>query len=263
MIIPFSKYNGAGNDFILIDNRAGNISLTPGNIEYICHRRFGVGADGLIMLTLTDNGYDFAMRYYNSDGLPAEMCGNGARCIAAFAHSLGLSHLVDSTPQLHFLADDGPHQAIIVHSDPLSSSCLVTVGMKNVDSISPCLNGWLLNTGVPHYVQKVNNLDSFDVVGEGRRIRHLPQLGPQGANVNFVELQPDGHLMVRTYERGVEDETLACGTGVTASAIVTGCNLVRTRGGEFSVVFLRSGDSASHIRLTGPVAYTFSGFLSL
>lgn len=261
MIIPFSKYNGAGNDFVLIDNRQGNIRLSADQIARICHRRFGVGADGLILLDAPAQDYDFVMQYFNSDGFPADMCGNGARCIVAFARSLGLGHTVDGKPAFLFLAGDGPHQAEIIHFSPDCQNGLVTLRMKDVDSITPCLDGWLLNTGVPHYIQSVDNLDTLDVAGEGRRIRHLPQLGPQGANVNFVQLQPDGHLDVRTYERGVEDETWACGTGVTASAIVTGCNKIRTRGGDFSVSFQRTGNAASDIRLTGPVARNFTGQL--
>ena len=263
MIIPFSKYNGAGNDFVLVDNRQDDIRLTADQIAHICHRRFGVGADGLILLGAPADGYDFVMQYFNSDGLPADMCGNGARCIVAFAHTLGFGHPVDGKPTFHFLAGDGPHQAEIIHFSPASQSGLVTIHMKDVDNITSCLDGWLLNTGVPHYVQFVNNLDTLDVAGEGRRIRHLPQLGPQGANVNFVQLQPDGRLDVRTYERGVEDETWACGTGVTASAIVTGCNNIRTRGGDFSVSFQRTANTATAIRLTGPVALNFTGQINL
>lgn len=265
MTIPFSKYDGAGNDFVVIDNRAGTLSLTPGQIARLCHRRCGVGADGLLMLGAPREGYDFVMRYYNSDGLPADMCGNGGRCIAAFAHRLGLSRSTDQGPTLRFLADDGPHDAVVLAWDDASATGIVDLGMKDVadSGVQRCLDGWLLNTGVPHYVQRVDDLAHYDVAGEGRRIRHLPQLGPEGANVNFVQPLPDGRLMVRTYERGVEDETWACGTGVTACAIVTGNNRLHTRGGDFKVTFTPTGERYTDVQLTGPVAYNFQACMEL
>ena len=269
MNIPFYKYDGAGNDFILIDNRAGDLSLSAEQIAHLCHRRMGVGADGLILLNATRDEYDFAMRYYNSDGLPADMCGNGGRCIAAYAHQLGLGTTTAQgqqggvMPTLRFLADDGPHEARIVMWNSDERLGLVTLGMNDVSAsgVTRCLDGWLLNTGVPHYVQRVENLADFDVAGEGRRIRHLPELGPAGANVNFIEDLPDGRLMVRTYERGVEDETWACGTGVTACAIVSGNRRLCTKGGDFRVDFESTGTAFTYVRLTGPVSLNFTGEL--
>ena len=260
-MIPFYKLDGAGNDFVLIDNRTGAINLTPEQIARICHRRMGVGADGLILLNRAGESYDYAMQYFNSDGHPADMCGNGGRCIAAFAHLLGIV----TEGKHRILADDGSHEASIVMWDSRERIGLVTLGMKDVavSEVTRFLDGWLLNTGVPHYVQRVENLDHYDVAGEGRRIRHLPGLGAAGANVNFIEDLPDGRLMVRTYERGVEDETYACGTGVTACAIVSGNHRLRTRGGDFRVDFDATGTAYTHVRLTGPVSLNFTGELVL
>ena len=260
-MIPFYKFDGAGNDFVMIDNREATLRLTPGQIARICHRRMGVGADGLILLERGGDTSDFTMRYYNADGNPAEMCGNGGRCIAAFAHQLGLG----KEGSMSFLADDGMHEAGIVMWDSRERVGLVTLGMKEVaaSEVRRCLDGWLLNTGVPHYVQRVENLDRYDVVGEGRRIRHLPEVGTAGANVNFIEDLPDGRLMVRTYERGVEDETWACGTGVTACAIVTGNHRLRTRGGDFKVDFDATGTAFTNVRLTGPVSLNFTGEITV
>lgn len=263
MIIPFSKYDGAGNDFVVIDNRSGKVCLTEGQIARVCHRRRGVGADGLILLGCGSGGYDFTMRHFNSDGRPADMCGNGGRCIAAFAHSLGLSRPTAEGPALRFLADDGPHEAVVRRWDKAKAGGVVTIGMRDVEAagVERRLEGWLLNTGVPHYVQQVADLEHYDVVGEGRRLRHHPDLGPEGANVNFVEPTADGRLRVRTYERGVEDETWACGTGVTACAIVTGCKRLFSRGGDFEVAYALEGGTYRHVRLTGPVSLNFEGTL--
>ena len=265
MNIPFSKFDGAGNDFVVIDNRTETVSLTTDQIARVCHRRMGVGADGLILLGRAGGEYDFAMHYYNSDGQPADMCGNGGRCIAAFACDLGLGNTAADHPQVRFLADDGPHHAEIIFWNPSDGIGIVTVGMKDVPSaqIVRCLDGWLLDTGVPHYVQRVSNLSNFDVVGEGRRIRHMKELGPNGANVNFIEDMDNGRLLVRTYERGVEDETFACGTGVTACSIVTGNRLLTTRGGDFKVDFEPIGNAFTNVKLTGPVSLNFKGELTL
>ena len=249
----------------VIDNRTETVSLTTDQIARVCHRRMGVGADGLILLGRAGGEYDFAMHYYNSDGQPADMCGNGGRCIAAFACDLGLGNNAADHPQVRFLAEDGPHHAEIISWNQSDGIGIVTVGMKDVPSaqIVRCLDGWLLDTGVPHYVQRVSNLANFDVVGEGRRIRHLKELGPNGANVNFIEDLDNGRLLVRTYERGVEDETFACGTGVTACAIVTGNRLLYTRGGDFKVDFEPTGNAFTNVRLTGPVSLNFKGEFTL
>lgn len=253
-MIPFYKFDGAGNDFILLDARERRIALAPEQIERLCHRRFGIGADGLMLLLGGEGGFDFRMRYYNSDGYPADMCGNGGRCIAMFAHLLGAA---GST--MRFVADDGPHTAEILDWDGRRGT--VRLGMRDVPagSVLELLDGWMLNTGVPHYVQRVDDLEHCDVVGEGRRLRHHPALGPEGANVNFVQLMPDGILHVRTYERGVEDETWACGTGVTACALATGCRQIEARGGSFQVDCTRTPDAFTQVFLTGPVALNFKG----
>jgi len=265
MRIAFSKYDGAGNDFVVIDNRRGDVALDAARIAHICHRRKGVGADGLMLLGPGVGGYDFAMKYFNADGYAADMCGNGGRCIAAFAFGLGIGTGEGDSKRVHFTADDGPHEAWLVEWDAEQRCGTVTIGMRDVEraGVRRCMKGWLLNTGVPHYVERVQDLARFDVVGEGRRIRHLPQLGPAGANVNFVEETTDGRLMVRTYERGVEDETWACGTGVTACALVTGMRHLRTRGGDFEVDFCSSDSAYTDVRLTGPVSLNFEGTIEV
>ena len=259
--MEFFKFDGAGNDFVVVDARESVPHLTAGAIARICHRRKGVGADGLMWLTNAQGDYDFEMHYFNSDGYPADMCGNGGRCIALFAHLLGLGHCVDGNVELRFLAADGEHEATILKWDADESQGLVRLGMRDVDrsEVRQVLQGTLLNTGVPHYVQEVHNLDDFDVVGEGRRLRFHPAFGADGANIDFVQPMADGILRVRTYERGVEDETWACGTGVTACALVTGYTHLRTRGGEFDVSFETLPDRFTHICLTGPVSLDFKG----
>lgn len=253
--MKFYKFDGAGNDFVVVDNRQGEIHLGEKEVARICHRRFGVGADGLMSLEQGEVGYDFRMVYCNSDGRVGSMCGNGGRCIAAFAHLLGMGK------KLHFLGFDGPHDAEIVMWDEQQRMGIVNLGMRSVkrETVRRVLDGWFLDTGSPHYVQRVSDLEHFDIVGEGRRIRRMTDLFPEGTNVDFVEDMPDGRLFVRTYERGVEEETWACGTGVTACAIVTGNHSMVTRGGDFKVTFDASDVSYDNIRLTGPVSLNFIG----
>ncbi len=258
MDILFYKFDGAGNDFVVVDNRSLGWTPSVGEVADICHRRFGVGADGLMLLSATDrDGYAFEMVYYNSDGHVGSMCGNGGRCIAAFAHLLGLGS------KLRFMGYDGPHDAEILSWD--GHSGVVTLGMRSVaaSGVKRVLDGWWLDTGSPHYVQPVVDLDHFDVFGEGRRLRQRADLFPQGTNVDFVEQRPDGRLAVRTYERGVEDETWACGTGVTACAIVTGNHNLVARGGDFRVDYDADETKFYNVRLTGPVSLNFTGKLSL
>ena len=214
--MEFYKFDGAGNDFILVDVRQSQWQPDAAQVASLCHRRLGVGADGLMTLSLPpvgDTTSQFSMSYYNSDGSRAAMCGNGGRCIAFFAYLLGLA-TDDAVPHLRFLADDGLHEADILLWDAAAHVGMVRLAMRDVDrqSVRRCMDGWLLDTGVPHYVQRVSDLAHYDVVGEGRRLRHAPEMGVQGANIDFIEDRMDGRLMIRTYERGVEDETWSCGT---------------------------------------------------
>lgn len=212
------KYQGAGNDFLIADNRDGSLQLSAGQVARLCDRRYGVGSDGLMLLESSDR-YDFRMVYYNSDGSGGMMCGNGGRCIVAFAYDCGIRHF-------DFEAADGWHTAEIVSVE--SNSKIVRLKMKDVEGIahhdalegvSVDSEGSFLDTGTRHYVRFVDGLDSYDVVSEGRDIRYnAKELQPVGANVNFVE-PSDGYLKIRTYEKGVEDETYACGTGIVASCI--------------------------------------------
>ncbi|MCD8208000.1 MAG: diaminopimelate epimerase [Bacteroidales bacterium] len=206
------KYQGAGNDFLLADNRDGGFTPDVAVISSLCDRHYGIGADG-IMLLGTDPNHDFKMVYYNSDGTGGMMCGNGGRCIVAFAADLGIHPKNGKTYE--FIADDGPHSAEILDS----AATVIRLKMKDVEEVKNIdVKSYFLDTGTRHFVRFVSGLQTYDVFHEGREIRNLPQFAPIGTNVNFVEAI-DGILNVRTYEKGVEDETYACGTGITASAI--------------------------------------------
>ncbi len=252
----FYKYQGTGNDFILIDNRSGAFNLNSTQIEQLCHRRLGIGADGLMLLNAHPT-YDFEMIYFNADGLPGSMCGNGGRCITQFALDLGINK---ST--YNFLAVDGPHEAEILTDGRIS------LRMIDVDQISASGTDFILNTGSPHLVRIVKQLDSFPVFEVGQTIRNEERFGPRGINVNFVERTETPELIrVRTYERGVEDETLSCGTGVTACAIaraiidqkVEPCT-IETKGGQLMVRFqTKDFVHFTHIHLIGPATKVFEG----
>jgi diaminopimelate epimerase len=255
MTIEFCKYQGTGNDFILIDNRQGQYSvLTQEQVSFLCNRRFGIGADGLMLLQQKE-GYDFEMVYFNADGAEGSMCGNGGRCIVMFAKRLGL---VKQTA--HFLATDGAHDAVITETDH------VELKMKNVTSVELRTDACVLNTGSPHYVTQVNHLSELDVYTTGRLIRYNKEFEKEGINVNFIEQLTDG-IAIRTYERGVEDETLSCGTGATAAALSfsgkkTGPQElnVYTSGGMLSVKFTKTGtEQFEDIWLCGPAAFVFEG----
>jgi diaminopimelate epimerase len=257
MKYTFYKYQGAGNDFVMIDNREKVFDGTNAKlIEFLCHRRFGIGADGLITLEKS-NEYDFEMMYYNSDGYEAEMCGNGGRCIVAFAKKLGL---VENDAQ--FMAADGEHEA---HID---DEGLVNLKMGNVDGVEVHSDGYFLNTGVPHLVHFVDDLKIIDVDIEGRQLRYDARFQPAGTNVNFVKDEGD-KLTVYTYERGVESETLACGTGITASALSAayknGVNEgkydIIAKGGQLEVHFKREGEIFTNVWLKGPAEMVFEGFI--
>ncbi len=258
MLIPFHKYQGTGNDFIIIDNRKkifdeGNIGL----IKRICDRKFGIGADGLMLLQ-EKTGFDFEMIYFNSDGSKS-LCGNGSRCIMAFARSVGMVKT-----KATFLTTDGGHDAEFRDG-------LISVEMHDVSSIERTGEAFFLDTGSPHYVMFARDLDKIDVLSEGKRIRNLPAYAKAGTNVNFVEViteRSQKRIRVRTYERGVENETLSCGTGVTACALVAHLEgnataddhcIVKTKGGELTVRFKKQGPGYSGIRLAGPAKFVFKG----
>jgi diaminopimelate epimerase len=259
MEIRFLKYEGAGNDFILVDNReewfdADNVSF----VKFLCNRRFGIGADGLILIQ-ERYGYDFEMRYFNSDGREASMCGNGGRCITAFARKLGI---IDTNAD--FLAVDGPHEAVV------ETNGLVNLKMADVPSYEMINGDFYLNTGSPHYVVFLDTLEGLDVDGEGRKIRYSDRFKEVGTNVNFARLM-DGKLTVYTYERGVENETLACGTGITATALCAAVksNLtkgefpVKAKGGHLSVSFERTAEGFKNIWLKGPATFVFEGTIEV
>ena len=255
-MISFIKYHGTGNDFILIDDRQSLHELKTETIRKMCDRHFGIGADGLIQLR-NKEGFDFEMLYFNSDGFPGSMCGNGGRCATAFAHSLGLIK-----EQANFIAFDGPHEAKIISKNPY----IVSLHMNDVSNIESNSDFVFLNTGSPHYVCFTDHVANVDVINEGRKIRYNERFKKEGVNVNFVE-ELEKSLLVRTYERGVEDETLSCGTGVTASVIASvvsgknissGC-LIHTPGGKLTVHFKQDGKSFSNIWLEGNAEMVFEG----
>jgi diaminopimelate epimerase len=257
MNIPFFKYQGTGNDFILIDNRSkAYSSLSRKEIERICDRRFSIGADGLMMLNHKD-GFDFEMKYFNADGNPGSMCGNGGRCIVRFAYDLGIHK-----ESYRFLASDGEH---VAEMDIIGD--IVNLKMKDVQGFIEEDGHFIVDTGSPHYVKFVTDVNDVDVVKEGTEIRYSEPFTKEGINVNFVEEKGEDELFVRTYERGVEDETFSCGTGVTASALVchhndVGYNEINviTKGGNLIVKYERSFENSySQIWLCGPAAKSFEG----
>lgn len=254
MKLEFYKYHGTGNDFILVDNRSGSVKITNEQVALLCQRNTGIGADGLMLLENAE-GYDFKMIYYNSDGNESSMCGNGGRCITAFAQQLGIVKSV-----ANFIAVDGPHQATIFPDG------IVSLNMKDVSGIQLLEDCAILNTGSPHYVAWVDDIANTDVYTLGSDIRYSEAFKPGGTNVNFVQ-KIDDVLLVRTYERGVEGETLSCGTGVTAAAIAASgteigafSTLVETPGGELEVSFVKDTEvTAKEVVLMGPAVFVFKG----
>ena len=256
--LPFVKYQGAGNDFVIVNHWSGPVltDLSAASIARLCDRRFGIGADGLMLLE-RDPDYDFRMVYYNADGHPSTMCGNGGRCMVAFAHRLGLIGA-----QTTFRAVDGPHRA------HLTQPAWVELEMTPVTAVTPLLDGHFLDTGSPHYVAQVARLDAIDVDEQGRTLRQRPEFAPGGTNVNFVTGTADSGLTIATYERGVEAETLACGTGVTAAALVAAQATgrlgdftipVSAKGGALAVRLHYDGTQFSQIWLCGPAVFVFAG----
>lgn len=258
MKLSFEKYQATGNDFVMLDNRDGRYDILEREaIQRLCDRRFGIGGDGLIMLN-DSKKYDFEMHYFNADGAPGSMCGNGGRCILAFASKKGIEG-----DELHFLAYDG------VHSGRFEDG-LVSLKMNPVTGVHDNGDDKVLDTGSPHYVRFVHSLNHLDVFNEGRSIRNSDTFKAKGINVNFVERVGNDEIYVRTYERGVEDETYSCGTGVTAASIAAGSPAdgnkqfkIRTRGGSLKVSYTKKGDRYEDIWLTGPATFVFDGEIEI
>ena len=259
MKINFSKYNGAGNDFILIDDRKNLINDNKSLITYLCDRHFGIGADGLIILKESSNS-DFEILHYTSDGNLGSLCGNGSRCAVLFAFN---KDIISTNTVFH--AFDGIHNAEILGNG------LIKMEMKvNSDIVSNSFGTWL-DTGSPHLVVEKNDTDELDVNNEGRLIRYNDFYKEEGVNVNFVEKISDNQFKIRTYERGVENETLACGTGSTASAIcmnflgrTNSSNItMQCKGGDLNVKFHSSEKDYNEISITGPAKKVFEGTIEV
>lgn len=260
MLLTFYKYQGTGNDFIMVDNRLDSFPKENTQlIEQLCDRRFGIGADGLILLE-NHTTYHFKMVYFNSDGNESSMCGNGGRCLVAFAKQFGI---IEATAE--FEAVDGYHYAKIIGDE------LISLQMKDVDSIAVHQDYSFLNTGSPHHVQLVSDLKNLDVKTEGAKIRYSDLYGKAGSNINFVHQLENDIFAVRTYERGVEDETLSCGTGVTAVAIAmhqtgkTNNNIIdlNVEGGKLKVQFDVENGNYTNVFLIGPATFVFEGTIDL
>jgi len=260
MQINFFKYQGTGNDFVVIDNR--NNTFPKNNtklIEFLCDRRFGIGADGLMLLENHDK-YDFTMVYYNSDGSTSTMCGNGGRCLVAFAKKLNVIQ-----NETTFIATDGLHYATVADDG------IVSLQMIDVDAIKNTSEYSFLNTGSPHHVQLVDDLEHFNVKDNGAAIRYGELYGKEGSNINFVKKNDETTFSLRTYERGVEDETLACGTGATAVAIAmnatgqTDLNVINlnVEGGKLAVSFEKIEGKYTNVFLKGPAEFVFKGTIEI
>ena len=260
MQLEFYKYQGTGNDFVMIDNRSGffpkeDVQL----VSRLCDRRFGIGADGLILLE-NDSETDFKMVYYNSDGNPSSMCGNGGRCLVAFAKDLNV--IKDNCT---FIATDGLHHASVANDG------IVSLQMIDVADIKKEADYTFMNTGSPHHVQLVEDLEHYNVKENGAALRYGPLYGAAGSNINFVKKIDEDTFSLRTYERGVEDETLACGTGATAVAIAmnatgqtnaSSINL-NVEGGKLAVSFDKMGDLFTNVFLIGPAKFVFKGVIEI
>jgi diaminopimelate epimerase len=262
MKIEFYKYHGSGNDFIIIDNRELKWKPDHQQVAQLCDRHFGIGSDGLILLN-NSPGLDFGMTYFNSDGNESTMCGNGGRCLTAFAKMLGLVET-----KARFNAIDGEHEAFILNES--ENKTLVKLKMKDVVVDEPVGGNFFIDTGSPHYIIFITRVDQMDIVKKARRIRYDTCFAEEGTNVDFVEIKSD-HLFVRSYERGVEDETLSCGTGITASALAAAVKIpgnqgyftIKTRGGVLKVGFTQKGNMFSDVWLEGPAELVFSGKIEM
>lgn len=260
MKITFYKYQGTGNDFIILDNRTGEFNaITTDQVQLLCDRKFGIGADGLMLLS-SKPGYDFEMIYYNSDGSHSSMCGNGGRCIVCFASHIGIHKYT-----YRFVAVDGVHEAEIDNHNQ------IRLKMNDVTQVEEHPSYAVLNTGSPHFIKFAADVINIDVVETGRDIRNSKPYAAEGINVNFVESIGEDQIYVRTYERGVEDETLSCGTGVTAAALMSAHNSrgfnrveVKTPGGNLSVEYTKIDDNTyENIWLCGPAERVFSGEIEI
>lgn len=265
MIIPFTKMNGAGNDFVVIDNRDHSFNLTKEQIAFLCDRNRGVGGDGVLAVEPSDTEADFRFRYYNADGGEAEMCGNGARCFGRFTADLSpgnVSEVSFDTIAGILTAKIIGEEVEVAMSVPQDLTPELRINIEGIDN--PIHS---VNTGVPHAVTFVDDLAAVDVQRLGAAIRYHQHFSPSGTNVNFVKVLESGHIAIRTYERGVEGETLACGTGMVASALfhhlITGATspiLVDVKGGEtLTIGFEKDGDEFKNVTLLGPAEITFTG----
>jgi len=267
-MLRFTKMNGAGNDFILFDNRTGDIDLDRDQIAQLCDRHRGIGADGVLLLENSTNGADFRMRYFNADGGEAEMCGNGARCFARFANKVGgqKAKLSFETPAGVISAEVKGDLVTLRMTDPTDLRLDIDLPMAGEKT-----SVHFVNTGVPHVVIPVAKIDDADVQRDGAAIRHHKMFSPNGTNVNFIERHGPNKIAIRTYERGVEDETLACGTGIVASALIFAASekssspiTVLARGGdELQVGFEKVDGSFRNVTLTGPAEFVFQGEIDL
>jgi diaminopimelate epimerase len=266
MRIKFSKYEGTGNDFIIIDNRnkifdQNHVAL----IQKLCNRRFGIGADGFLLLNTSDK-YDYNMAYFNADGNLGSMCGNGGRCLAAYAKRLGIIH-----SETTFDAIDGIHFASIKMFDDKNFSADVSLKMSDVINLEKGTGYYFLNTGSPHYIKFVDDPEKIDVVSEGRKIRNSERFIKEGVNVNFISLKNE-QIYIRTYERGVEDETLSCGTGAVASVLAVADKgwlnespqgALVTKGGNLIVRFEKTMDGFQNVFLEGHATFVFDGEMEI
>lgn len=256
--ITFYKYQGTGNDFVMIDDRANTFDLNDHKlIAHLCHRKFGIGADGLILIRHHEVA-DFEMVYYNADGYHTSLCGNGSRCAVKFASQLGIV-----TDTCRFMTVEGILDARIEKD-------LVHIKMPDVQNVETHEDHFFLHTGSPHHVCYINDIENYDVFSNGRNIRSGSPYFEEGSNVNFVQTISDAHIFVRTYERGVEDETLSCGTGVTAAALTQGIRgatspvNVKTLGGDLQISFeKRDDESFKNIFLIGPAIMVFEGIFPI
>jgi diaminopimelate epimerase len=256
MNIRFSKYQGTGNDFVMIDNCQGNIQLTKEQIIRICDRKFGVGSDGIVLIEETDFS-NFYMNFYNPDGSQS-FCGNGSRCAVRFAQRLGL------------VGDSGEFKAIDTKHDFESTEFSVTIQMKNVLGIEQLNTAFVVQTGSPHYIEYVQDVDELDLIAEAHKIRYSKRFANNGININYVQVKGET-LYMRTYERGVENETLSCGTGVTAVALTFGFlnpSLdhvhIETKGGPLEVSFKTVGiGEFEEVKLKGPAQWVFDGEINI